>query len=132
MKFEKLLPKVKTDEALGKFYVENNRVPELVGVQAAVLGWLDYAAVGRQYREQEQGVFTHNGYSVATYEPEGEHSRVVIPALEKPGYVFRLTVDAEYLYAYKTNLRTYRSAPSLQFISFYCTQKIILSGKTHL
>ena len=98
LKFEKLLPKVKTDEALGKFYVENNRVPELVGVQAAVLGWLDYAAVGRQYREQEQGVFTHNGYSVATYEPEGEHSRVVIPALEKPGYVFRLTVDAEYLY----------------------------------
>ena len=57
------------DEQLGKFYVENDFIEELINVPDKVLRYIDYEKVGRVRREDENGVFTKNGYVVQT-EPE--------------------------------------------------------------
>ncbi len=50
------------DAALGKFYVENDFLPELADVPDSVLELLDYTKIGRTMREGEDGVFTPHGY----------------------------------------------------------------------
>lgn len=50
------------DAALGKFYVENDFLPELEKVPDKVLELLDYAKIGRTMRQGEQSVITPHGY----------------------------------------------------------------------
>ena len=57
-----VVPEVRDDAALGRFYVENDFLPELEKVPDKVLGMLDYAKIGRTIRQGESSVITPHGY----------------------------------------------------------------------
>ena len=56
------LPEVWLDSQLGRFYVENDFIPELEGIPDFAIERLDFAKIGREMREGEHGVFTNYGY----------------------------------------------------------------------
>ena len=80
-----VLADVHSDEALGKFYADNDFLPELNDLPDSVYDLLDYAKIGKQMRESEAGVFTPHGYVVRTeelqplpdYEPQREISYMI-------------------------------------------------------
>lgn len=84
-----VLADVHSDEALGKFYADNDFLPELNDLPDSVYDLLDYAKIGKQMRESEAGVFTPHGYVVRTEElqplPEHEPQREI-------SYMIRLTL----------------------------------------
>ena len=57
-----VVPEVRDDATLGKFYVENDFLPELEKVPDKVLELLDYEKIGRQVRQNECGTITPHGY----------------------------------------------------------------------
>lgn len=57
-----VVPEVRDDAALGKFYVENDFLPELEKVPDKVLELLDYEKIGKTMRQGEQSVITPHGY----------------------------------------------------------------------
>ena len=63
-----VLADVHTNEDLGKFYADNDFLPELNDLPDSVYDLLDYAKIGKQMRESEAGVFTPHGYVVRTEE----------------------------------------------------------------
>ena len=79
------------DAALGRFYAENDFIPELDGVSDAVFKMLDFASIGRMMRHGENGVFVGNCYVLR----DGELT-VAPPCLKKlppkPSYLFQLTL----------------------------------------
>ena len=79
------------DAALGRFYAENDFIPELDGVSDAVFKMLDFASIGKMMRHSENGVFVNSLYVLR----DGELTTAppVQKALpEKPEYLFRLTL----------------------------------------
>ena len=79
------------DAQLGRFYAENDFVPELEGISDAVFEMLDFAGIGRMMRCSENGIFVNSLYVLR----DGELTTAppVQKALpEKPGYLFRLTL----------------------------------------
>lgn len=79
------------DAALGRFYAENDFVPELESVPDAAFELLDFARIGKAFRTGEGGVYTGGCYVVR----DGE--LLTAPPCprelpEKPGYLFRLTL----------------------------------------
>ena len=79
------------DAQLGRFYAENDFVPELDGVSNEVFEMLDFAGIGRIMRCSENGVFVNSLYVLR----DGELTTAppVQKALPgKPGYLFRLTL----------------------------------------
>ena len=80
-----VLGDVHSDEALGKFYVENGFRDDLDALPDSVYDLLDYAKIGKQMRESEAGVLTPHGYVVRTeelqplpdYEPQREISYMI-------------------------------------------------------
>ena len=79
------------DAQLGRFYAENDFVPELDGVSNEVFEKLDFAGIGRMMRCSENGVFVDSLYVLR----DGELTTAppVQKALPgKPGYLFRLTL----------------------------------------
>ena len=80
-----VLADVHSDEALGKFYVENGFREDLDALPDSAYALLDYAKIGKQMRESEAGVFTPHGYVVRTeelqplpdYEPQREISYMI-------------------------------------------------------
>lgn len=58
------------DGALGKFYDENDFIPELATLPVNMFKWLDYSKIGKEMREGEGGVFTNIGYVVSSGEIE--------------------------------------------------------------
>ena len=80
-----VLADIHTDEALGKFYADNDFLPELNDLPDSVYDLLDYAKIGKQMRKSEAGVFTPHGYVVRTeelqplpdYEPQREISYMI-------------------------------------------------------
>ena len=84
-----VLAGVHSDDALGKFYVENGFRDDLDALPDSVYALLDYAKIGKQMRESEAGVFTPHGYVVRTEElqplPEHEPQRDI-------NYIIRLTL----------------------------------------
>ena len=79
------------DAQLGRFYAENDFVPELDGVSNEVFEKLDFAGIGRMMRCSENGVFVNSLYVLR----DGELTTAppVQKALPgKPGYLFRLTL----------------------------------------
>ena len=50
------------DAQLGRFYAENEFVPELDGISDEVFEMLDFAGIGRMMRCSENGVFVGNLY----------------------------------------------------------------------
>ena len=79
------------DAQLGRFYAENEFVPELDGISDEVFEMLDFAGIGRMMRHGENGVFVGNLYVLQdgklTTAPPVQKT---LP--EKPGYLFRLTL----------------------------------------
>ena len=57
-----VVPEVRDDAALGRFYVENDFLPELEKVPDKVLELLDYEKIGRTMRQGESSVITPHGY----------------------------------------------------------------------
>ena len=84
-----VLADVHSDEALGKFYVENGFREDLDALPDSAYALLDYAKIGKQMREDEGGVFTPHGYVVRTEElqplPDYEPQRNI-------NYMIRLTL----------------------------------------
>ena len=79
------------DAQLGRFYAENEFIPELDGVSNEVFEMLDFAGIGRMMRCSENGVFVDSLYVLR----DGELTTAppVQKALPgKPGYLFRLTL----------------------------------------
>ena len=79
------------DAQLGRFYAENEFIPELDGVSNEVFEMLDFAGIGRMMRCSENGVFVGNLYVLR----DGELTTAPPCAKdlpEKPGYLFRLTL----------------------------------------
>ena len=80
-----VLADVHSDEALGKFYVENGFREDLYALPDSVYDLLDFAKIGKQMRESEAGTFTPHGYVVRTeelqplpdYEPQREISYMI-------------------------------------------------------
>ena len=79
------------DAALGRFYAENDFIPELEDVSDAVFQMLDFAGIGRMMREGENGIFVGSLYVLC----DGELTAAPPCAKElpeKPGYRFRVTL----------------------------------------
>ena len=79
------------DAQLGRFYAENEFVPELDGISDEVFEMLDFAGIGRMMRCSENGVFVNSLYVLR----DGELTTAPPCAKdlpEKPGYLFRLTL----------------------------------------
>ena len=79
------------DAQLGRFYAENEFIPELDGVSNEVFEMLDFAGIGRMMRCSENGIFVNSLYVLR----DGELTTAPpcdkdLP--EKPGYLFRLTL----------------------------------------
>ena len=79
------------DAQLGRFYAENEFVPELDGISDEVFEMLDFAGIGRMMRHGENGVFVGSLYVLQDGELATAPSvQKTLP--EKPGYLFRLTL----------------------------------------
>ena len=79
------------DAQLGRFYAENDFIPELDGVSDAVFKMLDFAGIGRMMRQGENGVFVGGCYVLQ----DGEMTSAPPCSRElpkKPEYLFRLTL----------------------------------------
>lgn len=79
------------DAALGRFYAENDFIPELDGVPDSVFKMLDFTGIGRMMRQWENGVFVGGCYVLR----DGEMTAAPpcyreLP--ERPEYLFRLTL----------------------------------------
>ena len=76
---------------LGRFYAENEFVPELDGISDEVFEMLDFAGIGRMMRCSENGVFVGSLYVLRDGElTTAPPVQKTLP--EKPGYLFRLTL----------------------------------------
>ena len=79
------------DAQLGRFYAENEFIPELDGVSNEVFEMLDFTGIGRMMRCSENGVFVGSLYVLQDGElTTAPPVQKTLP--EKPGYLFRLTL----------------------------------------
>ena len=79
------------DAQLGRFYAENEFVPELDGISDEVFEMLDFAGIGRMMRCSENGVFVGSLYVLRDGElTTAPPVQKTLP--EKPGYLFRLAL----------------------------------------
>ena len=79
------------DAQLGRFYAENDFVPELDGISDEVFEMLDFAGIGRMMRCGENGVFVDSLYVLRDGElTTAPPVQKTLPG--KPGYLFRLTL----------------------------------------
>ena len=82
-----------TDDDLGRFYAENDFLPELGNVPDEIYKLLDFGKIGKNIREGERGVFTPRGYVVQTSDLAQVYDTMDFRP-QKPDYVFRLTLLA--------------------------------------
>ena len=79
------------DAQLGRFYAENEFIPELDGLSNEVFEMLDFTGIGRMMRCSENGVFVGSLYVLRDGElTTAPPIQKTLP--EKPGYLFRLTL----------------------------------------
>ena len=90
-----VVPEVRDDAALGKFYVENDFLPELEKVPDKVLEMLDYAKIGRMMRQGEQSVITPHGYVEQHSELKQAPVDLGKPP-RKPAYMMRFLCSNEH------------------------------------
>lgn len=89
-----VVPEIRDDAALGKFYVENDFLPELERVPDKVLELLDYAKIGRTMRQGEQSVITPHGYVERHSELRQAPDDLGKPP-QKPAYMMRFLCSNE-------------------------------------
>lgn len=90
-----VVPEVRDDTALGKFYAENDFLPELEKVPDKVLELLDYAKIGRTMRQGEQSVITPHGYVERHSELKQAPADLCRPP-RKPAYMMRFLCSNEH------------------------------------
>ena len=91
--------RVYDDQALGRFYVDNDFPVIPPNLPEALYEMLDYESIGRKARVDEGGVFTHGGYVVQGGEiAEHYHSGDAVPK-EKPNHTVLLEVCKGYFHA---------------------------------
>ena len=73
------------DQTLGRFCAENGFVPEAESLSDEAFALLDFERIGRQFRQNERGVFTSGGY-VQRREELKQASKNLDFTLKKPGY----------------------------------------------
>lgn len=88
-----VLPSIGDDAALGRFYVENDFLPELTSLPDSVLALLDYEKIGRQMRENEDGTFVSDSYVLRHEELHHAPTDLNQPP-QKPDYMIRLCFDS--------------------------------------
>ena len=84
------------DQALGKFYADNDFVPALEKVSDEVYAYLDFGKIGKEMREGEGGVFMSHGYVVQNGEIAADYHSGDAVSLEKPDYAVLLRVTKGY------------------------------------
>ena len=89
-----VVPEVRDDAALGRFYVENDFLPELEKVPDKVLELLDYAKIGRTMRQGEQSVITPHGY-VERHSDLKQAPADLGKPFQKPAYMMRFLCSNE-------------------------------------
>lgn len=80
-----LVEGVATDAQLGRFCAENGFVPEAGDLPDAAFALLDFARIGKQFREAEGGVFTRGGYVQRREELKQVYNTLDL-TLKKPDY----------------------------------------------
>lgn len=90
-----VVPEVRDDAALGRFYVENDFLPELEKVPDKVLEMLDYTKIGRTMRQGEQSVITPHGYVEQHSELKQAPADLGKPP-RKPEYMMRFLCSNEH------------------------------------
>ena len=90
-----VVPEVRDDAALGKFYVENDFLPELEKVPDKVLELLDYEKIGRMMRQGESSVITPHGYVERHSELKQAPADLGKPP-RKPAYMMRFLCSNEH------------------------------------
>lgn len=89
-----VVPEVRDDAALGKFYVENDFLPELEKVPDKVLELLDYEKIGRTMQQGESCVITPHGYVERHSDLKQAPSDLGRPP-RKPAYMMRFLCSNE-------------------------------------
>lgn len=89
-----VVPEVRDDTALGRFYVENDFLPELEKVPDKVLELLDYEKIGRQVCQNECGTITPHGYVERHSELKQAPVDLGKPP-RKPAYIMRFLCSNE-------------------------------------
>ena len=89
-----VVPEVGDDTALGRFYVENDFLPELEKVPDSVLELLDYEKIGQQTRQNECGTITSHGYVERHSDLKQAPSDLGKPP-RKPAYMMRFLCSNE-------------------------------------
>ena len=88
-----VVPGIRDDAALGRFYVENDFLPELEQVPESVLELLDYAKIGERMRREEHGAMTPNGYVVREAELRQAPPNLGRPPRKPPYMIYFLCVS---------------------------------------
>ena len=88
-----VVPGIRDDAALGRFYVENEFLPELEQVPDSVLELLDYAKIGEKMRRDEHGAMTPNGYVVREAELRQAPPNLGRPPRKPPYMIYFLCVS---------------------------------------
>ena len=84
-----------SDEALGRFYVDNGFVPETENLPEALYELLDYAKIGKEMRQGEGGVFLRYGSGYVTQVGDlKEEFKTLELASKAPDYSVLLEVAA--------------------------------------
>ena len=89
-----VVPEVRDDTALGRFYVENDFLPELERVPDSVLELLDYEKIGKTMRQGESSVITPHGYVERHSELKQAPADLGKPP-RKPAYMMRFLCSNE-------------------------------------
>lgn len=89
-----VVPEVRDDAALGRFYVENDFLPELERVPDSVLELLDYEKIGQQVRQNECGTITPHGYVERHSDLKQAPADSGKPS-QKPAYIMRFLCSNE-------------------------------------
>ena len=89
-----VVPEVRDDTTLGRFYVENDFLPELERVPDSVLELLDYEKIGKTMRQGEQSATTPHGYVERHSELRQAPSDLGKPP-RKPAYMMRFLCSNE-------------------------------------
>lgn len=89
-----VVPEVRDDAALGRFYVENDFLPELEKVPDKVLEMLDYEKIGKTMRQGECSAITPHGYVERHSELKQAPADLGKPP-RKPAYIMRFLCSNE-------------------------------------
>ncbi len=80
-----LVEGVTDDQTLGRFYAKNGFVPEADNLTDQQFELLDFAKIGREFRQAEGGVFTSGGY-VQRHDELKQVCKTLDLTLQKPDY----------------------------------------------